>query len=98
MSENITQEQAARPFEERMMTILLELREQVGQLNERVAKLEAKQYDTMPIWEQALNEIVELRHEMREYRRDTERGFRNSERELDVFIQDFIDMRDKRTI
>lgn len=95
MSENTTQDQnGARPFEERVISILNELRE-------RVAALEIKSYDTKPIWERALAEVTELRREqtkmqteVTELRFTTERGFRSLERKLDVFNQDLLDLRD----
>ncbi len=113
MSENVTQDQnGARPFEERVIALLndmrLETNARLDQLNERVTAIEAKSYDTKPIWERALAEITEMRREMNELRgevnglrRDvdelkivTERGFRSVERKLDVFNQDLLDLRD----
>ncbi len=95
MSENITQGQdGARPFEERVIELLNDLRD-------RVTAIEAKSYDTKPIWERALAEITEMRGEVNGLRRDvdelkvvTERGFRSVERKLDVFNQDLLDLRD----
>ena len=71
MSEGKTQEQdGARPFEERIISMLIELRQDMSQrfdaLDTRVAVLEAKSYDTKPIWERALSEILETRREVRE--------------------------------
>jgi hypothetical protein len=59
MSEETTREQnGARPFEERVLSMLTEMR---GDFNARLERLEAKQYDTKPLWEQALAEIVEVK-------------------------------------
>lgn len=43
--------------------------ERLVDMNVRLEKLEAKQYDTKPIWERALAEITEVKEELR-------RGFR----------------------
>lgn len=71
MNEGETKEQdGARPFEERVISMLIELRQDMNQrfdvLDARVAVLEAKSYDTKPIWERALSEIVGTRREVRE--------------------------------
>ncbi len=88
MSENITQDQnGARSFEERVLELLNDLRD-------RVTAIEARSYDTKPIWERALAEITELRREMNEMKIVNERGFRSVERKLDVFNQDLLDLRD----
>jgi chromosome segregation ATPase len=39
-------------------------------MDSRLEKLEARSYDTKPIWEQALKEIVETRRELVETRRE----------------------------
>jgi len=62
VSEDKTREHPdARPSEERVLTMLTEMR---SDFNARLEKLEAKQYDTRPIWERALAEIVETRAEI----------------------------------
>ncbi len=62
-SENTTENLPdAQSFENRVLAALADIAE-------RLERLEAKQYDTRPIWEQALAEILETRNEMR-------RGFR----------------------
>ena len=96
MSGNITQDQdEARSFEERVISILNALRQDIHKVDERVQTLEAKSYDTKPIWERALAEIVEVRREVNEARSTIERGFRSLERKLDVFNQDLLDLRDQ---
>ncbi len=55
-------------------------------LNKRLEKLEAKQYDTKPIWEQALAEIVETRAEIRE-------RFDTVDRKFDLLIKDVFQLR-----
>ena len=42
----------------------------IKNLDERVEKLEARSFDTKPIWEQALKEILETKREVVETRRD----------------------------
>ena len=70
MSEETTKEQnGARPFEERVLSMLTEMR---ADFNVRLERLEAKQYDTKPIWQQALTEIVETRTEVAEVRKEVE--------------------------
>lgn len=68
----------ARPFEERVLSAIQEMR---ADFNSRLEKLEAKSYDTKPIWEQALAGIVETRQEMRA-------GFRSVERQIGVLSKD----------
>ena len=36
----------------------------IGDLNSRVERLEVRSYDTKPIWEQALKEIVDVKREL----------------------------------
>ncbi len=68
----------ARPFEERVLSAIQDMR---ADFNSRLEKLEAKSYDTKPIWERALAEIVETRQEMRT-------GFRSVERQIGVLSKD----------
>lgn len=90
MSDNITREQDdTRPFEERVLSILNELRQDVQAVDKRVQALEAKTYETKPIWERALAEITELRNVM-------ESMFRALERKQDVFNRDLLDLRERQ--
>jgi archaellum component FlaC len=80
MSEETTQEQnGARPFEERVLTALAEMR---ADFNTRLERLEAKQYDTKPIWQQALTEIVEVKEQLA-----------SLDRKFDVLARDMIQLR-----
>ena len=61
----------SRPFEERVFarfdsldSSIRGLDSRVENVDSRVQKLEVRAYDTKPIWEQALKEIVETRREM----------------------------------
>ena len=47
----------SRSFEERVFLRFDAVDERLGSIENRVGKLESKQYDTKPIWEQALHEI-----------------------------------------
>ncbi len=80
MSEETTQEQnGARPFEERVLSALAEMR---ADFNTRLERLEAKQYDTKPIWQQALTEIVEVKEQLA-----------SLDRKFDVLARDMIQLR-----
>lgn len=58
----------AQSFESRVLTALADI-------TQRLERLEAKQYDTKPIWSQALAEISEVRVEMQEFRDEVRRNF-----------------------
>jgi hypothetical protein len=54
----------SRPFEERVFARFDAVDSGLKDLDARMQKLEARNYDTKPIWEQALKEIVETRREL----------------------------------
>ena len=67
MNEETTQNMPAnggQSFEERVFARFDALDASVRDLDMRLQKLEARAYDTKPIWEQALKEIVETRREL----------------------------------
>ncbi|HEV2879807.1 MAG TPA: hypothetical protein VGX24_00760 [Pyrinomonadaceae bacterium] len=67
MSEETTQtisDGDRRSFEERVFARFDALDSSVRDIDVRLQKLEARAYDTKPIWEQALKEIVETRREL----------------------------------
>jgi hypothetical protein len=65
MSEDTTQDiDNGRSFEERVFTRFDAQDAILQELNARLQKLEARAYDTKPIWEQALKEIMETRREL----------------------------------
>jgi archaellum component FlaC len=67
VSEEKTQEKPdARSFEDRVFARFDAMDERFNGIDARLQKLEAKQYDTKPIWERALAEIAETRNEIRE--------------------------------
>lgn len=53
-----------RSFEVRVFARFDMLDASISDLNGRVERLEARSYDTKPIWEQALKEITETRQEL----------------------------------
>src|SRR6185436_13134878 len=53
-----------RPFEERVFARFDALDSAMRLTDSRLQKLEVRAYDTKPIWEQALKEIVETRREL----------------------------------
>lgn len=65
----------SRSFEERVFARFDALDARFNGMDERLQALEAKRYDTKPIWERALNEIAETRKEMHA-------NFRKLERQL----------------
>jgi len=60
-------------------------------------KLEARAYDTKPIWENALKEItdtcIEIRQGFEKSRAEMESGLRRVERKIDVLNQNILDAR-----
>lgn len=59
-----------RPFEERVFARFDAVDAAIQGLDSRVEKLEIRAYDTKPIWEQALKEIIETKREIVEARRE----------------------------
>ena len=65
MSEETTQNMdGERSFEERVFARFDDLDSNFRDMDARMQKLEARSYDTKPIWEQALKEIIETRREL----------------------------------
>jgi hypothetical protein len=54
----------SRPFEERVFARFDAVDSSLKDLDARMQKLEARNYDTKPIWEQALKETTETRREL----------------------------------
>ncbi len=80
MSEETTQEQnGARSFEERILARL-------DTIDARLEKLEAKDYDTKPVWQEVLTFLNEMHREMGA-------GFRNTERQIGVLSKDMVQLR-----
>ena len=69
MSQEITRDlNGDRPFEERVFARFDGIEEYLRSLDSRVQVLESRGYDTKPIWERALKEILETRIELKETR------------------------------
>jgi hypothetical protein len=65
MSEETTQGLPdERSFEERVFARLDAIDATLRGMDTRLQRLEARSYDTKPIWEQALKEIVDMRREL----------------------------------
>ncbi|MGH9945075.1 MAG: hypothetical protein ACRD9R_22220 [Pyrinomonadaceae bacterium] len=91
MSEDKTAEASdPRPFEERVLARFDALEHWFQETNARLDRLEAKSYDTKPIWENALKEIAETRHEMHE-------RFDDLTRKVDVLGKDMLQLRADQT-
>ena len=87
MSEDPTQDRLdRRSFEERVFARFDAIDARLSDVDARLEKLEAKSYDTKPIWERALSEISETRSEM-------QAGFRNVERQIGVLSKDIVQLR-----
>ncbi len=83
-----------------MESRLNSMESRLDSMESRLEKLEARAYDTKPIWENALEEIVEINGKLVELngkidglRSDTESGFRRVERKIDVLNQNILDVR-----
>jgi predicted nucleic acid-binding Zn-ribbon protein len=68
-----SQRATAIRFEETVLANLTEIKTSLHDLDECAQRLEAKAYDTKPIWENTLKEIAETRIEMRTELRKTGR-------------------------
>ena len=106
MSQEITRHvDGDRPFEERVFArfdgieeYLRSLDSRVGSLDSRVQVLESRGYDTKPIWERALKEILETRLELKETRdelkqtrdevKQTRDGLKDLRYDLNTFKRD----------
>ena len=53
-----------RPFEERVFARFDALDSGLRDMDSRLQNMEIRAYDTKPIWEQALKEIIETRREL----------------------------------
>jgi chromosome segregation ATPase len=106
MSKEITKDlDGKRSFEERVFArfdaideTLSGLDSRVQNLDSRVQVLESKAYDTKPIWEKALKEIMEARAEQRETKLELKDFKRETTKRLDqiqaVQLQNRADIRE----
>jgi chromosome segregation ATPase len=87
MSEEPTQKMNGnRTFEERVFERFDALDNRLNEMDERLQRLEQKSYDTKPIWERALAEILAMSQKL-----DT------VERKLNVLSQDMLTLRAEQT-
>ena len=82
MSKDRTADMDGRSFEDRVFARFDAIDARLSDVDTRLEKLEAKSYDTKPIWEKALAELLELREKVD-----------NVERKLDVLGRDMVQMR-----
>ena len=90
MNEDTTQDLPDnRTFEERVMGRFDVITSLMQDFDARPQRLEARAYDTKPIWERALAEIVELRHELVSTKREITRRLDRIE---SVTLQNRVDL------
>jgi hypothetical protein len=80
-----------RPFEERVFARFDAVDLSLRDMDSRLQKLEIRAYDTKPIWEQALKEIVENRKEIVDTRRELSKRL---DRFAAIAIETRADLRD----
>ena len=92
MSQEITRDlNGDRPFEERVFARFDGIEEYLRSLDSRVQVLESSRYDTKPIWERALKEILETRVELKETRdevKETRVELKDLRYDLNTFKRD----------
>ena len=92
MSQEITRDLSGdRPFEDRVFARFDGIEEYLRSLDSRVQVLESRGYDTKPIWERALKEILETRLELKETRDELKgevNGLRAEVKETRVGLND----------
>lgn len=74
-----------RSFDERLQSFDARLREHDARIESLERTVEARLYDTRPLWEAVQLQIVELRAEM-------EKGFRRSDRKAALFHEQVSDL------
>ena len=72
-------------FDERLQSFDARLREHDAKIESLEKTVEARLYDTRPMWEAVQLQIVELRGEM-------EKGFRRSDRKMELFHEQVVDL------
>jgi chromosome segregation ATPase len=82
MSEDRTADMDGHSFEERVFARFDAIDSRLGDMDARLQKLEAKQYDTKPVWERALAELLGLQDKVD-----------NLSRKIDVLSMDMIQLR-----
>lgn len=99
MSQDITRDlDGNRPFEERVFARFDGIEEYLRSLDSRVQVLESRGYDTKPIWERALKEILETRVELKETRdevKQTRVELKDMRYDLNTFKRDVAERLDQ---
>ena len=99
MSQEITRDlNGDRPFEERVFARFDGIEEYLRSLDSRVQVLESSRYETKPIWERALKEILETRVELKETRdevKETRVELKDLRYDLNTFKRDVADRLDQ---
>ena len=97
MNEDKTAETNGRPFEERVFARFDAIDARFDKLEDRIEKIEAGQYDTKPIWEQALFAIAETNKAMEagfeKLRKEMEDALHGVARKIDVLNQNILEVR-----
>ena len=84
MNEDTTQNmRGGLSFEKQVLSILNYIQGDLKSVSDRVVKLEAKSFDTKPIWETALKEISDLGVDVREMRGEIRLRFDHMDSRLD---------------
>lgn len=99
MSQEITRDlNRDRPFEERIFARFDGIQEYLRSLDSRVQVLESRAYDTKPIWERALKEILETRVELKETRdevKETRDELKDTRYDLNTFKREVTERLDQ---
>ena len=89
MSEEKTKDlDQSRSFEDRVFARFDAIESFLGNLNARVEVLESKTYDTKPIWERALKEILDTREKLDQTERELREKLSQIERGLKEELND----------
>ena len=72
----------SRSFEERVFARFDAIESFLRSLSDRVGVLESKSYDTKPIWERALKEILDTREKLDQAERELKEELSQTKREL----------------
>ena len=82
-----------RSFEERVFARFDSIDARLDNLDSRIQKLEQKSYDTKPIWERALAEILEVKERLTSLERLSDQIVRK----IDVLGKDMLTLRADQT-
>jgi uncharacterized coiled-coil DUF342 family protein len=86
MSEDTTRNLSPDDKLDLLLAEVSSIKTELRNLSDRVAALEAKSYDTRPIWERALAEILEVRTDVQEIKKE----MRQSRRQMEVLSSNYV--------